>query len=155
MNFKEKVEALVQEALVENPSLFLIDLTIGGDNSIRVLLDGDQGVTLEACMQVSRKVEHNLDRENQDFSIEVTSAGVGEALLLPRQYQKNVGRKLEATVLDGTLYSGILDSVTDQGFSLSWKQREPKPVGKGKVTVKKVKELAYEEISKAKIIVQF
>ena len=106
-------------------------------------------------MRVSRAVEHNLDRENQDFSIEVTSAGVGEALLLPRQYQKNVGRKLEATVLDGTLYSGILDSVTDQGFSLSWKQREPKPVGKGKVTVKKVKELAYEEISKAKIIVQF
>jgi len=77
MNFKEKVETLVQEALGENPSLFLIDLTIGGDNSIRVLLDGDKGVTLEACMQVSRKVEHNLDREENDFSIEVSSCGVG------------------------------------------------------------------------------
>ncbi len=155
MDFKSEVEKLVQSALDENPSLFLLALSVGANHAIKVVLDGDQGVSLQECMRVSRAVEHNLDREDQDFSIEVTSAGVGEALLIPRQYQKNIGRKLEATAVDGTLYSGTLDSVTDQGFSLSWKQREPKPVGKGKVTVKKVKELAYEEVSKAKIIVQF
>ena len=88
MSFKTQVEALIKEALDENPSLFLIDLSVGGDNSIRVLLDGDEGVSLEACMQVSRKIEHNLDREENDFSIEVSSCGVGSPLTMQRQFKK-------------------------------------------------------------------
>ena len=120
-----------------------------------MVLDGDKGVSLQECMRVSRAVEHNLDRETQDFSIEVTSAGVGEPLLLPRQYINNVGRKLEVTDSEGSVYTGTLDSVNQAGLCLSWKQREPKPVGKGKVTVKKTKELTFDKVSKAKIIVQF
>jgi len=147
MNFKEKVEALVQEALVENPSLFLIDLTIGGDNSIRVLLDGDQGVTLEACMQVSRKVEHNLDREENDFSIEVSSCGVGW------QFKKNVSRKLEVTDSEDKQVQGTLVEATDTSFTLEWKAREPKPIGKGKVTVIKTREFQYGQYNSAKVIV--
>ena len=83
MSFKEQVEQLVKTALDENPTLFLIDLTIGGDNTIRILLDGDEGVSLQSCMEVSRKVEHNLDREENDFSLEVSSCGVGSPLILP------------------------------------------------------------------------
>lgn len=153
MNFKEKVETLVQEALVENPSLFLIDLTVGGDNSIRVLLDGDQGVTLEACMQVSRKVEHNLDREENDFSIEVSSCGVGSSLTIPRQFKKNVSRKLEVTDREDKQVQGTLVEATDTSFTLQWKAREPKPIGKGKVTVTKTREFQYGQYNSAKVIV--
>lgn len=153
MNFKEKVETLVQEALVENPSLFLIDLTIGGDNSIRVLLDGDLGVTLEACMQVSRKVEHNLDREENDFSIEVSSCGVGSPLTIPRQFKKNVTRKLEVIDSEDKQVQGTLVEVTDTSFTLEWKAREPKPIGKGKVTVTKTREFQYGQYNSAKVIV--
>ena len=153
MNFKEKVEALVQEALVENPSLFLIDLTIGGDNSIRVLLDGDQGVTLETCIQVSRKVEHNLDREENDFSIEVSSCGVGSPLTIPRQFKKNVTRKLEVTDREDKQVQGTLVEATDTSFTLQWKAREPKPIGKGKVTVTKTREFQYGQYNSAKVIV--
>lgn len=153
MNFKEKVETLVQEALVENPSLFLIDLTIGGDNSIRVLLDGDQGVTLEACMQVSRKVEHNLDREENDFSIEVSSCGVGSPLTIPRQFKKNVTRKLEVIDSEDKQVQGTLVEATDTSFTLEWKAREPKPIGKGKVTVTKTREFQYGQYNSAKVIV--
>lgn len=153
MNFKEKVETLVQEALVENPSLFLIDLTVGGDNSIRVLLDGDQGVTLEACMQVSRKVEHNLDREENDFSIEVSSCGVGSPLTIPRQFKKNVTRKLEVTDREDKQVQGTLVEATDTSFTLQWKAREPKPIGKGKVTVTKTREFQYGQYNSAKVIV--
>ena len=153
MNFKEKVETLVQEALAENPSLFLIDLTIGGDNSIRVLLDGDQGVTLEACMQVSRKVEHNLDREENDFSIEVSSCGVGSPLTIPRQFKKNVTRKLEVTDSQDKQVQGTLVEATDTSFTLEWKAREPKPIGKGKVTVTKTREFQYGQYNSAKVIV--
>ena len=153
MNFKEKVETLVQEALVENPSLFLIDLTIGGDNSIRVLLDGDQGVTLETCIQVSRKVEHNLDREENDFSIEVSSCGVGSPLTIPRQFKKNVTRKLEVTDREDKQVQGTLVEATDTSFTLQWKAREPKPIGKGKVTVTKTREFQYGQYNSAKVIV--
>jgi ribosome maturation factor RimP len=153
MNFKEKVETLVQEALGENPSLFLIDLTIGGDNSIRVLLDGDKGVTLEACMQVSRKVEHNLDREENDFSIEVSSCGVGSPLTIPRQFKKNVTRKLEVTDSEDKQVQGTLVEATDTSFTLQWKVREPKPIGKGKVTVTKKREFQYGQYNSAKVIV--
>ena len=153
MNFKEKVETLVQEALGENPSLFLIDLTVGGDNSIRVLLDGDQGVTLEACMQVSRKVEHNLDREENDFSIEVSSCGVGSSLTIPRQFKKNVSRKLEVTDREDKQVQGTLVEATDTSFTLQWKAREPKPIGKGKVTVTKTREFQYGQYNSAKVIV--
>ena len=153
MNFKEKVETLVQEALVENPSLFLIDLTIGGDNSIRVLLDGDLGVTLEACMQVSRKVEHNLDREENDFSIEVSSCGVGSPLTIPRQFKKNVTRKLEVIDSEDKQVQGTLVEATDTSFTLEWKAREPKPIEKGKVTVTKTREFQYGQYNSAKVIV--
>lgn len=153
MSFKTQVEALVKEALDENPSLFLIDLSVSGDNSIRVLLDGDDGVSLEACMQVSRKVEHNLDREENDFSIEVSSCGVGSPLTMQRQFKKNISRKLEILDQEDKLVQGTLTAANDESFTLQWKAREPKPVGKGKFTITKTKEFKYGQYKNAKVIV--
>ena len=85
---REKVTELLKNVLEENKSLFLIDLSISEDNQIRVIIDGDKGVTVEECIAVSRAIEHNLDREANDFSLEVMSAGVSEPLTLPRQYKK-------------------------------------------------------------------
>ena len=153
MSFKEQVEQLVKAALDENSTLFLIDLSIGGDNTIRILLDGDEGVTLQACMEVSRKVEHNLDREENDFSLEVSSCGVGSPLTLPRQFKKNVDRKLEVVDSEDKLVQGTLITVTEDSFTLEWKAREPKPIGKGKVTVTKTREFKYGSFKNAKVIV--
>ena len=153
MSFKEQVEQLVKAALDENPTLFLMDLSIGGDNTIRILLDGDEGVSLQACMEVSRKVEHNLDREENDFSLEVSSCGVGSPLTLPRQFKKNVERKLEVIDSEDKLVQGTLTTVTEDSFTLEWKAREPKPIGKGKVTVTKTREFKYGSFKNAKVIV--
>jgi len=153
MSFKEQVEQLVKAALDENPTLFLMDLSIGGDNTIRILLDGDEGVSLQACMEVSRKVEHNLDREENDFSLEVSSCGVGSPLTLPRQFKKNVDRKLEVVDSEDKLVQGTLITVTEDSFTLEWKAREPKPIGKGKVTVTKTREFKYGSFKNAKVIV--
>ena len=153
MSFKTQVEALVKEALDENPSLFLIDLSVSGDNSIRVLLDGDEGVSLEACMQVSRKIEHNLDREENDFSIDVSSCGVGSPLTMQRQFKKNISRKLEILDQEDKLVQGTLTAANDESFTLQWKARELKPVGKGKVTITKTKEFKYGQYKNAKVIV--
>lgn len=154
MNFRSKVESLLEAALEEDQSLFLIDLKIGSDNSIHITLDGDQGVTLKDCMNVSRAIEHNLDREEYDFSLEVASAGVGSPLLNSRQYIKNIGRKLRVESMEVSTLEGTLTAADNQAFTLEWKQREAKPVGKGKVTVTKQKTLSYDQINIAKVLVK-
>ena len=144
----------MQNALDQNPKLFLIDFTMGADNSIRITLDGDQGVTLQDCMNVSRTIEQQLDRDEQDFSIEVASAGVGSPLLSRRQYLKNIGRKLKVELPESAPLEGTLLEANDESFVISWKQREPKPVGKGKITVKKQKTLLYNQVISAKVLVK-
>lgn len=151
---KEKVESLLGKALEEHPSLFLIDFTIGGDNTIKVVLDGDKGVTLQDCMDVSRAIEHNLDREEEDFSLEVASAGATSPLKMPRQYTKNIGRELKVRTDSGEL-EGTLVQATENNITLEWKAREPKPVGKGKVTVQKKRDIPFSEIQEAKVILKF
>lgn len=153
MNLRSKVENLLADALDKNPSLFLIDLKVGADNSIRVILDGDHGVSLKDCMSISRAIEHQLDREEEDFSLEVASAGVGTPLQGQRQYAKNIGRKLEVELSQGAPIKGILVAADENGFTLTWKQREPKPVGKGKVTVEKKETISYDVIVNAKVII--
>ncbi|RXG29411.1 ribosome assembly cofactor RimP [Leeuwenhoekiella palythoae] len=152
---KEKVTALLQEAFEEYENLFLIDLKIKGNNEIVVVIDGDQGVTVQDCINVSRKVEHNLDREEEDFSLEVMSAGATEPLINIRQYKKNEGRDLEVVLQDGSKITGNLIQVHDEGIVLFWKERVPKEVGKGKMTVEKEEVIAFEAIKQAKVKIKF
>ena len=151
---REKVENLLQEAFEENNSLFLIEFNVDNSNHIKVVIDGDEGVSVNDCIAVSRKIEHNLDREEEDFSLEVLSAGVSESLRLPRQYRKNIGRTLAVTTPEEKI-EGKLVSVEDGKIHLQWQAREAKPVGKGKVTVNKEAVLPIEEIKEAKVIITF
>ena len=151
---QERVENLLEEAFQEYNSLFLISLNISDQNHILIVIDGDEGVSVNDCIAVSRKIENNLDREEQDFSLEVASSGVSEPLKLPRQYQKNIGRKLEVTTKTDK-FVGNLTDVNEDGIVLSWKAKEPKPIGKGKVTVDKEAKIAFQEIEKAKVVITF
>ena len=153
MNFKEEVTQLVENALALQPHLFLIELKINADKTVKIILDGDPEVRLEDCMQLSRGVEHQLDREAHDFALEVSSAGVGSPLVQKRQYLKNIGRKLEVVPQGEKPLKGVLVEATDETIALEWKQREPKPIGKGKITVTKKKTLAYHTIDQARVII--
>ncbi len=154
MSLKDNVQRLLDEALKGSPSLFLISHKIHPDNSIEVIIDGDNGVKVEDCIAVSRAIEHNLDREEEDFSLQVMSAGVSEGLTHSRQYKKNVGRKLKVKTSEETV-EGELTSVTDDEITLVWKAREPKPIGKGKITVTKEASIAYKDIVEAKVMITF
>ena len=154
MIFKDQVNELLQVALDSRPDLFLIECKISADNHISILLDGDEGVNLKSCVEVSRQIEHNLDREQQDFSLEVASAGVGSPLKKTRQYVKNVGRKLRIERNEAPTIEGTLVDANEEKVTLEWKQREPKPVGKGKVTITKQETLSYQEIVSAKVLVK-
>ncbi|OXB24599.1 ribosome assembly cofactor RimP [Flavobacterium tructae] len=154
MTFKEKVNGLITEALLEKPSVFLIDLAVSDSFKISVGLDGDNGVALQDCIDISRAIENNLDREEQDFSLEVASVGVGSPLKMTRQYIKNIGRTLIVTTNTEKIEAELVEA-NDVFIILSWKAREPKKVGKGKETVQKEQQIPYTEIKEAIVTVTF
>ena len=152
---KQKIEDLLQEALNTRQDLFLISLSVGGDNAIKVIIDGDNGVLVDDCIYISRAIEHNLDRDEEDFSLEVLSAGASSPLTIARQYKKNIGRDLEVKTNDDQKYEGHLVDANLDSIHLKWKTREPKPVGKGKVTVTKEATIAIDTIKEAKVKIKF
>ena len=155
MEFKENIQKLLAEALLLQPDLFLIDLHIDDQSRVQVVLDGDNGVSLEQCIKVSRHIEHQLDREVHDFSLEVSSAGATLPLQMVRQYKKNIGRKLAVHTTDNDNFKATLTQVDDEQITLEWKAREPKPIGKGKHTVVKQLQVSYNQIEKATVQIQF
>ena len=153
---KAKVKQLVEEAINENPSLFLIELSFLANNKIYVEIDGDNGVPLKECIRVSRNVEHNLDREEEDFELEVTTPDITKPIQNTRQYKKNLDRNLEVKFgEDEQKVEGKLVSVDEDSITLEWKAREPKPIGKGKVTVVKNATILYSDIHQAKVKINF
>ena len=154
MTFKEKVSGLLEEGLLEKPTLFLIDLTITESFKIIVTLDGDNGVALQDCIDISRSIDNNLDREEHDFSLEVASSGVSSPLKHIRQYKKNVGRILQVET-DSVNIEAKLVEANDDFIVMEWEAREPKKIGKGKETVQKRQEIPYSEIKKAIVIIIF
>jgi ribosome maturation factor RimP len=152
---KEKITNLVEAAIQENSELFLIDLQFHPDNKIYVEIDGDKGVSLNECIRVSRAVEHNLDREEEDFSLEVTTPDVAQPIKVNRQYLKNINRTLLIKLKNNTKLEGVLKKVLENTIELEWKTREPKPVGKGKITVIKTTTISFEDIAEAKVKIIF
>lgn len=108
----ETIQNLISEKL-EGTSLFAVDITVSPGNAIKVELDGDEGISIDDCVSVSRHIEGSLDREQEDFELKVMSAGIGEAFKVDRQYHKNVGREVDVRLLDGTEYRGELIEVED------------------------------------------
>ena len=155
MDFKSKVKDLLEQGLAEHPELFLIDFSISPDYKISVVIDGDNGVNLQDCIDVSRSIEHNLDREEQDFSLEVASAGATAPLKFPRQYKKNIGRTAREVTTETEKIEAKLVNANEEAIKLEWKAREPKKIGKGKETVVKKAEIPYISIKKAVVVISF
>lgn len=154
MIFKEKVEELISQVLSEKSAIFLIDLTISDSKKIVITLDGDQGVSLQDCIDVSRAIDNNLDREEHDYSLEVASAGVSTPLKIVRQYKKNIGRVLKVKTATETIEAKLEDA-NDDFISLAWSAREQKKIGKGKETVEKKAKISYSDIKEAIVTIIF
>lgn len=149
-----KVRNLVNEALALNESLYLIDLSISENNKIQVTVDGDNGVPLSECIRINRSVDSNFDREEEDFSLEVSTPDISHPLKVKRQYIKNINRILKVKTSEEEL-EGTLVEVNEDKIVLNWKAREQKPIGKGKVTVLKTATIDYQDIKEAKVKIVF
>ncbi|AGC39607.1 ribosome maturation factor [Riemerella anatipestifer] len=155
MSIKAQVETLLNDFLSEREDLFLIDLKVSAGDDVVVILDGDNGVTLQDCLDASRAIEFNMDREEHDFSLQVMSAGLSEPLTQIRQFRKNIGRDLDILLNDSSKIEGELARVEEDKVVLILRYRKPKEIGKGKVDVEEEKEILLSDIKKALVAIKF
>ncbi|MDD4107592.1 MAG: ribosome assembly cofactor RimP [Prolixibacteraceae bacterium] len=150
---KEKIVELVKGQLTEN--MFLVDVIVNPSNSIQALVDSLNGVTIDECVKISRYLEQQLDRDKEDFSLEVSSPGLTEPFKVREQYLKNTGRNVKILTITGDEMNGELKEATDDFVVIVQKKKEKVEGYKKKQLIIKENKLKYEDIRSAKIIVTF
>lgn len=143
---KVKVLEIIQDAL-NGTDKFLVNLKITNDNRIFVDIDGDEGILIDDCIELSRTIENSLDRDVEDFELNVSSAGADSPLKLPRQYRRNIGRQLQVETLDGEKVTGRLEEADDTQCSV--KVRGTKNTNGETFTFK------YADIKVARVLIEF
>jgi ribosome maturation factor RimP len=114
---KQKIEGLVAE-FINGTGLFLVTVKVSNANRIIVLADKKEGITIDECAAIHRHIENGLDRETEDFELQVSSPGLDTPFAVIDQYYKNEGKKVEVTDNEGSKYTGRLKNVTAGGFEL-------------------------------------
>lgn len=153
-----EIEQLVNAKIAETETLsdaFVVSISVRPGNAIEVLLDKDSGLNVEDCKKVSRHIESSLDREKEDFSLEVSSPGVGKPLLVHRQYMKNIGRTVKVKAEDGSKVEGELMAVSEEGIVVKFEEKEVLPGKKKKEWVEKNVALAFNNIKETKVVIRF
>ena len=154
MSLENKVNNLLVSGLKDRPDIFVLDFKISENNEINIIIDGDKGVTIDDIVNLSRHIEHNLDREEEDFALTVSSFDITKPFHLKRQFLKNLNRPLKVKTQTGEV-EGVLVNVDENQIVLENKVREPKKVGKGKVTVVKQNNIPFDDIKEAKVVLKF
>ncbi|MHA7111699.1 ribosome assembly cofactor RimP [Sunxiuqinia elliptica] len=150
---KEKIAQLIEDELTDDQ--FIVDFEITPSNQIMVTLDGENGITIDHCVRISRLVEGNLDREEEDFELQVSSAGLGQPLKIHRQFVKNTGKEMEVVLSTGEKLEGILKSVDQDGFELETSKRERVEGHKKKQLITRTYRIAFDEAKTVKNIIKF
>ncbi len=114
---KKYIEKLTQECL-SGTDRFVVGMKISTDNSIKVFIDGDTGVTIKHCVELSRHIEGNLDREKEDFDLSVASAGADQPFAILRQYINNIDKLVQVIDIEGNKVRGILKKADKDGVEL-------------------------------------
>lgn len=116
------------ESRLEGTDYFPVDITVSGSNEIKIEIDSVKGVDIDFCVELSRQIEEAFPREPEDYELEVGSAGLTSPFKVLRQYEKNLGNKVEVLTTDGRKLHGTLAKVTPEGFELELKVKV-KPEG--------------------------
>jgi ribosome maturation factor RimP len=147
---KEIVKELVEER-IEGTDIFIVDIDISSGNKILVTIDADSGVNIEKCMSVSRNVEHNLDREEEDFSLEVSSFSLSSPLVLPRQYKKYIGKMIEVITLEMKKITGKLLDFNENELSMEMDltKKQIKSGAEAKIII------SFNDIKETKAVISF
>ncbi|MFI3324465.1 MAG: ribosome assembly cofactor RimP [Rikenellaceae bacterium] len=146
------------EAKLVDTDMFVVGCTCSPSNEIDLYIDSDTKVSIDACIALSRAIEAEFDREVEDFSLTVASAGVGSELKLLRQYRRLVGSSVEVLLGSGIKIIGSLSAVDEQQITLSYEEKQifETPSGKKKKQIVEVeKVIAFDEIKYTKEYLDF
>ena len=143
---KQKIEGLVKE-FITGTGLFLVSVKISSGNRIVVQADKNEGITIDECAAIHRHIENGLDRDIEDFELQVSSPGLDLPFCVIEQYRKNEGKKVEVLDNDGSKYTGKLKNITDGGFEL-----ETEIKIKGKTPELKDISFNFEQIKSTRVI---
>jgi len=149
----KSIEDFVAEITSESGTIFPVEIKISPLNDIKVFLDADDGITIEKCTKVNRALYKYIEESglfpDGNFSLEVSSPGVDEPLKLNRQYKKNIGRRIEILLIDGTKAEGKLLEVTDNEIIIEDR------TGKGNKTTVKTTTILFNQIKQTKVLITF
>lgn len=142
----------IAEPILENRNLFLVDLKISKDNVIEIFADALQGMNIQTCIEVSREIETRLNRNEEDFELTVSSAGIGYPFKVEGQYKKNLNKTVEIKFQDNSKLTGILKSFNPETLTVEYEEKKVVEGKKKKEIVKTEKILQREEIKEIKDI---
>ena len=152
-DLKDRIHGIMEPLLAEDPEFFLVWIKVKPGHIIRVYLDGDNGLPIQKCIYFNRKLYRAIEETGWfpegDFALEVSSPGVDEPLILKRQYNKNIGRKVEVEMVDGTKKEGTLTTVAEADIILEWVE------GKGKKATQQQLLIPFEQIKSTIVQIQF
>jgi len=151
---KEQILELIEEKLKEN-NCFLVELEIEEGNKISIEIDSYDGITVSDCVEISKVVDGNLDREVEDFEMNVSSAGLDKPLRVIEQYKKNIGREVKVVPVDGLVVKGELVEVADEEIMVEFSVKERIEGRKKKETIVKQERIKFNNIKETTIIVSF
>ena len=151
---KESVCQIVNEWL-EGKEYFLVEVTISPDNKIVVEIDHKEGVWIEDCVELSRYIESRLDRDKEDFELEVGSAGIGQPFKVLQQYINHVDSDVEVLTQDGRKLTGVLKEANEQHFVITVKKKVKEEGAKRPKMVDEDLTFAYDEIKYTKYLISF
>lgn len=146
---KTRIEELVRE-FTGDSDIFVVNIKVTTANKITVHVNKKDGISIDECVQLSRHIEGNLDRDLEDFELSVSSPGVGEALMVKEQYEMSVGRRMEVVDSEGDKHTGIMKSFSGDSFMLEFKQKL-----KGKKRELVEKSFSIDEIRRARVLITF
>ena len=150
----KKVQLLIENYLSENEKFFLVSLNFSSSNHIEVLIDSFSGINISDCITLNRYIENGLNRDEEDFSLKVSSAGLTEPFKVFKQYEKNIGKKVKVQLNNGNVLTGkMVGADSKKGLLLEIKKREK--IGKQKLVIKESLNINFKEISKTSIILSF
>ena len=148
----ENIEKIIKD-WTEDKDIFFVALSIGSGNTIKVILDKPEGITIDECVLISRMIEAKLNRDEEDYELQVSSPGLDTPFKVIEQYYKNIGNEIEVITQDGLKNKGILNKVTDKGIELGIKARVKKE--KKKKVIHKNISLDFNQIKTAKTVIAF
>ena len=150
----EKILAIAEREL-EGTDLFTVSCKCSLSNEVELLIDSDTHVTIERCVELSRTIEAEFNRDEEDFSLTVASAGIGSELKNIRQYRKLIGQSVEVLLLSGVKVLAKLDEVTEDGITISYEEKQAVEGKKRKVLVEVSRTYSFDEIKYTKEYLDF